>query len=49
MLGGDLNRHVGKESDGYKGVHDRQGHGVRNAGERVLEFCEAAGMIVCGT
>ena len=49
MLGGDLNGHVGKESDGYEGVHGGQGYGVRNAGERILEFCEAAGMIVCGT
>ena len=31
MLGGDLNGHVGKESDGYEGVHDGQGYGVRNA------------------
>ena len=49
MLGGDLNGHVGKESDGYEGVHGGQGYGVRNAGERILELCEAAGMIVCGT
>ena len=50
MLGGDLNWHVGKESDGYEGVHGGQGYGMRNAeGERILEFCEAAGMIVCGT
>ena len=50
MLGGDLNGHVGKESDGYEGVHGGQGYGMRNAeGERILEFCEAAGMIVCGT
>ena len=49
MLGEDLNRHIGKESDGYEGVHGGQGYGVRNAGERVLEFCKAAGMIVCGT
>ena len=50
MLGGDLNGHVDKKSDGYEGVHGGQGYGVRNAeGERILEFCEAAGMIVCGT
>ena len=31
-------------------VHGGQGYGMRNAeGERILEFCEAAGMIVCGT
>ena len=50
MLGGDLNGHVGKESDRYEGVHGGQGYGMRNAeGERILEFCEAAGIIVCGT
>ena len=50
MLGGDLNRHIGKESDGCEGVHGRQGYGVRNTeGERILEFCEAAGMIVWHT
>ena len=33
-----------------EGVHDGQGYGVRNAeGERILEFCEAAGMIVWHT
>ena len=50
MLGGDLNGHVGKESDGYEGVHGGQEYGVRNTeGERILEFCKAAGMSVCGT
>ena len=36
-------------SDRYEEVHDRQGYGVRNAGERILEFCKAAGMIMCST
>ena len=50
MLGGDLNGHVGKESYGYEGVYDGQGYRVRNAvDERILEFCEVAGMIKCGT
>ena len=49
MLGGDLNGHVGKESDGYEGVHGGQEYGMRNAGERIVEFCEAAGMIVWHT
>ena len=50
MLGGDLNGHVGKEGDGYEGVHGGQGCGMRNAeGERILELCEAAGMIVSDT
>ena len=39
MLGGDLNGHVGKGSNGYEGVHGGQEYGVRNAeGERILEF-----------
>ena len=36
MLGGDLNGHVGKESDGYEGVHGGQGYGMINA--EVKEF-----------
>ena len=33
-----------------RGVHDGQGYGTRNVeGERILEFCEAAGMIVWHT
>ena len=50
MLGGDLNGHIGKDSDGYGGIHGGYGYGMRNAeGERILEFCEAMEMIVCGT
>ena len=49
MLGGDLIGQLAGESDGYEGVHGGQGYGVRNVeGERILEFCEAAEMIVCG-
>ena len=44
ILGGDLNGHVGKNSVGYAGLHGGHGYGVR-----ILKFCEAAGMIVCGT
>ena len=50
MLGEDLNGHVCKESDGYEGVYGGQGYGVRNTEDkRILEFCEAAGMIVWHT
>ena len=50
VLGGDLNGHVGKESDGYEGVHGGFGFGARNVeGERILEFGDVAEMIVCGT
>ena len=49
ILGG-LNRYVGKNSEGHEGYMGGHGHGVRNTeGERILEFCEATGMIVCGT
>mgnify|MGYP007071599789 CR=1 FL=1 len=50
VLGGDLNGHVGRESDGYEGVHGGFGYGVRNVeGEKILEFGDAMEMIVCGT
>ena len=52
MIGGDLNGHtsIGKDSDGYGGIHGGHRYGMRNAeGERILEFCEAMEMIVCGT
>ena len=50
VIGGDLNGHVGKESDGYKGVHGGFGYGKRNVeGEQVLEFCDSHELIVCGT
>ena len=50
VLGGDLNGHVGRRSDGYEGVHGGHGYGERNAeGETILEFCVATEMILCGT
>ena len=49
VLGGDLNGHVGRESDGYEGVHGGFGHGLRNMeGETILEFGDAMDIIVCG-
>ena len=42
-----MNGHVGKNSEGYEGLHGGHGYGVRNMeGERILD---AVGMIVCGT
>ena len=36
---GDFNGHVGKNIDGFEGVHGRNGIGERNAeGRRLLEF-----------
>ena len=45
-----MNGHVGKDADGYGGVHGGMGFGTRNAeGERIFEFCDAVGMVVCNT
>ena len=39
VLGGDLNGHVGRESDEYEGIHRGVGFGMRNMeGERIWEF-----------
>ena len=41
-----MNGHVGRDADGYGGM----GFGTRNAeGERILEFGDAVGMVVCNT
>ena len=46
FIGSDMNGHVGRDADGYCGV----GFGTRNAeGERILEFGDAVGMVVCNT
>ena len=46
FIGSDMNGHVGRDADGYGGV----GFGTRNAeGERILEFADALGMVVCNT
>jgi hypothetical protein len=50
FIGGDMNGHVGSESDGFTGVHGGHGFGQRNAqGELLLEFAEAAELVVCNT
>jgi len=47
---GDFNGHVGDLAEGYEGVHGGHGWGVRNReGERVLEFADSFGMVVCNT
>ena len=46
----EINGHVGRDADGYDGVHGVMGFGTRNAeGERILEFGDAVGMAVCNT
>ena len=50
IIGEDINGHIGKNRERYEGLHDGHGHGGRNTErERILEFCEAAGMIVWHT
>ena len=42
FIGSDMNGHVGRDADGYGGVHGGMGFGTRNSeGERILEFCDA--------
>ena len=49
-IGSDMNGHVGRDADGYSGDHDGMGFGTGNAeGERILEFGDAGGMVVCNT
>ena len=50
FIGSDMNGHVGRDADGYSGVHGGKGFGTRNAeGERILELGDAVGMVVCNT
>ena len=50
FIGSDMNGHVGRDADGYGGVHDGMGFGTRNAeGQIILEFGDAVGMVVCNT
>ena len=50
ILGGDMNRHVGKTTSVYEDVHGGFGYGVRNdEGECILEFGLALDMVVCNT
>ncbi|XP_065315531.1 uncharacterized protein LOC135924402 [Gordionus sp. m RMFG-2023] len=50
ILAGDLNGHVGANSEGYEGVHGGFSYGMRNLeGERILDFSDAMDMIVCNT
>jgi hypothetical protein len=47
---GDMNGHVGRESDGYHGIHGGHGYGQRNeGGEMLLEFAAATGLVICNT
>ena len=44
---GDLNRHISKNSDDFKGIHGGHGYGIRNPdGTRVLDMCATANLVV---
>ena len=50
FMGSGKNGHVGRDADGYGGVHGGMGFSTRNAeGEMILEFGDAVGMVVCNT
>ena len=50
FIGSDMNGNVGRDADGYGGVHGGMGFGTRNTeGVRILEFGDAVGMVVCNT
>ena len=50
IIGGDLNGHVGREANGYDGVHGGCGYGIRNVeGERILMMGSALDLVVCNT
>ena len=50
FIGSYMDGHVGRDADGRGGVHGSMGFGTRNAeGERILEFGDAVGMVVCNT
>ena len=49
-LCGDFNAHIGKEANGFEGVHGGQGYGSRNnEGLKMLEVLDAFDMTVCNT
>ena len=48
VIGGDLNGHVGGESNGYDGVHGDHGYGLRNEeGEKILDLAQRQELLVC--
>ena len=47
---GDMNGHVGSGADGFEGVHEGNGFGIRNPeGEMLLEFADAMGLTISNT
>ena len=47
VICGDLNGHIGKDANGYEGIHGGHGYGIRNKeGENILEFAVAHNLVV---
>ena len=47
---GDMNGHIGRDMDGFEGVHGGNGFGDRNAeGEAILEFATCFDLVVANT
>ncbi|XP_071728508.1 uncharacterized protein [Rutidosis leptorrhynchoides] len=50
LIGGDLNGHIGTDSEGYTGVHGGFGYGVRNKeGRSILDFAVAHDLVVANS
>ena len=50
VIGGDVNAHVGEESEGFESVHGGQRCGKRNIeGDMMLEFADALELAVVNT
>jgi exonuclease III len=50
FIGGDLNGHIGSETDGYIGAHGGFGYGTRNEeGTKLLEFATAHDLVVANS
>ena len=50
IVGGDLNGHIGRKSDGFESIHGGVGYGDRNKdGEKILEFGTVLNLAVCNT
>ena len=50
IIGGDLNRYVGRERNGFEDVMGIDGYGERNAdGENILEICQSRQLKILNT
>ena len=47
IISGDFNGHIGRNPDGFEGIHGGYGYGQRNPeGDRILEFATAHNLVV---